>query len=117
MQHERVVRALFLIAEAEDARGMERMLHPGVRLTVDGGGIVAAPPTALEGASAVRTYLAEALLDPRCVLRVESVNGGPGIVVCREGQVTGVLTICVRGRRIVEAWLVVNPEKLTRWSC
>lgn len=93
------------------------MLHPGVVLTVDGGGVVAAPPRALEGASTVGAYLGEALLDAAVSARVESVNGEPGIIACREGRVTGVLSIRVRGRLILEAWLVLNPEKLTHWNC
>lgn len=111
------MRALVAVAEQGDSRGLTRMLHPGVVLTVDGGGVVAAPATALEGASDVSRYLRSALLDGVASLRVESVNGVPGVVVCREGRVAGVLSICVRGRQILEAWLVLNPEKLTHWSC
>jgi RNA polymerase sigma-70 factor (ECF subfamily) len=92
------------------------MLHPAVRLIVDGGGVVAAPGAALEGASEVGGYLFRALRESAGSLRVESVNGLPGIVLCREGRVTGVLAVRVRCRRIVEAWLVLNPEKLTRWN-
>jgi len=116
-QHERVVRALVAVAEQGDSRGLTRMLHPGVVLTVDGGGIVAAPAAALEGAPDVGGHLRGVLLDEVVSLRVESVNGVPGIVVCREGRVTGVLSISVRGCLILEAWLVSNPEKLTHWSC
>ncbi|MFE5410451.1 hypothetical protein [Microbacterium sp. NPDC056569] len=93
------------------------MLHPGVVLTVDGGGVVAAPVGAVEGASEVGEYMTAVLLDAAASLRVESVNGVPGIVVCREGRVTGVLSIRVRRRVILEAWLVMNPAKLTQWNC
>ncbi len=93
------------------------MLHPGVVLTADGGGVVAAPARALEGASAVGAYLGDVLLSPAVSARVESVNGVPGVVACREGRVTGVLSIRVRGRLILEAWLVANPDKLTHWKC
>ena len=96
---------------------MKRMLHPGVALTVDGGGVVAAPAAAVEGASKVAAYLGELLFDTSAALRVESVNGVPGVVVCREGRVAGVLSLRVRGRLILEAWLVTNPAKLTRWTC
>ncbi|MFB7891457.1 hypothetical protein ACFC1I_04580 [Microbacterium sp. NPDC056044] len=116
-QHERVVRALVDVAETGDSRAMKRMLHPGVALTVDGGGAVAAPVATVEGASGVAAYLGEVLLDAAASLRVESVNGVPGIVVCREGRVTGVLSLRVRGRLVLEAWLVVNPAKLARWRC
>ena len=93
------------------------MLHSGVVLTVDGGGLVAAPAAAVEGASEVGAYLGEALLPAAVSARIESVNGVAGVVVCREGRVTGVLSVRVRGRLIVEAWLVVNHDKLTHWNC
>jgi len=92
------------------------MLHPGVVLTVDGGGMVAAPIAALEGASEAGRYLCEVLGDKRASLVTGSVNGAPGIVVHRDAKVTGVLGIRVRGRVIVEAWLVLNPGKLERWN-
>ena len=117
VQHERVAAALVAAAAARDERGLRRLLHPGARLTVDGGGVVAAPPSALEGASEVGAYLVEVLLSEATAVRVESVNGMPGIVVCSDGRVAGVLGLRVRGRSIVEAWLVLNPEKLMRWTC
>jgi hypothetical protein len=116
-QHAHAVHALVAAAQAGDPRGFERMLHPAVVLTVDGGGIVAAPAAAVDGASAVGGYLTRELIDPAVSLRQESVNGAPGIVVCRAGRVTGVLSIRVERRRVREAWLVVNPRKLTHWDC
>jgi RNA polymerase sigma-70 factor (ECF subfamily) len=111
-----VVRALVAAAEARDERGLSRMLHPGIRLTVDGGGVVAAPSSPLEGRSAASAFLIEALSAP-AALRVEAVNGIAGVVRCADGRVTGVLGLRSRGRLLVEAWLVVNPDKLTRWRC
>jgi hypothetical protein len=93
------------------------MLHPGVRLTIDGGGVVAAPTSPLEGVSDVAGYLAGALFASAARLRVASVNGAPGVVVCVQGRATGVLALRTRGRLILEAWLVVNPDKLTTWTC
>lgn len=114
--HERVVREIVAAAASDDAPGLKRMLHPGVVLTVDGGGIVAAPSTALSGASEVAAYLGPLLSDPAASLRIESVNGMPGVVVRRDGAPTGVLCLAVRGGRVREAWLVVNPEKLAGWG-
>jgi len=77
---------------------------------------VPAPRSALSGASEVGRYLSGVLLDQAATLRVASVNGMSGVVVCRGGKVTGILGIRLRRRRIVQAWLVVNPEKLTGWD-
>jgi RNA polymerase sigma-70 factor (ECF subfamily) len=115
--HDQVARALVAIGAARDIRGLTRLLHPGVALTVDGGGRVPAPQAALEGATEAGIYLAHVLLAPGTALRVDAVNGMPGVIVCRDAAVTGILGFRVRRRRIVEAWLVLNPEKLTRWSC
>lgn len=116
MQHERAARALVAAAEAGDRDRLRRLLHSGVELTVDGGGVVPAPTTALHGASEVAPYLSATLLDPAVSLRLASVNGMPGVVVHRGREVAGVLGIRVRGRLIVQAWLVVNPDKLRRWG-
>lgn len=114
--HDRVVHALVTVIVAGDSHGLERMLHPGVALTVDGGGRVPAPATVLEGATRVGAYLAEVLWAPGTTLRVDAVNGMPGVVVCRDAGVAGILGVRVRDRRILEAWLVLNPDKLARWS-
>ena len=116
VQHDRVAKALVAAAASADLAAVGRMLHPGVELTVDAGGKVPAPRSALRGASEVGRYLSGVLFDPAASLRTASVNGMPGIVVRRGGEVTGVLGIRLRRRRIVQAWLVVNPEKLTRWG-
>ena len=115
MQHERVARALVAAVESGDPGALRAMMHPGVELTVDGGGVVPAPPAALRGAHEVTRYLSGVLLDSEVSVRIASVNGMPGLVVCRRGEVTGVLGMRARGRLIVQAWLVVNPGKLTRW--
>ena len=115
MQHERVARALAAAVETGDPGQLGGLMHPSVELTVDGGGIVAAPSAALRGAQEVTRYLSGVLLDSEVSVRIASVNGMPGLVVCRHGEVTGVLGMRVRGRLIVQAWLVVNPGKLTRW--
>lgn len=106
-----------MAAGARDGRALERMLHPGVVLTVDGGGVVPAPTAALRGASGVGAYLAAMLCEASTAVRADAVNGVPGIVVCRQGRVTGVLSVRIRGDRVREAWLVLNPEKLLRWTC
>ena len=117
VHHDRVARALAAIAAAGDERALRRLLHPGVALTVDGGGRVAAPSEALEGATDVGSYLAGVLLAPGTILRVDAVNGMPGVVLCRDRAVVGILGFRVRDRQILEAWLVLNPDKLARWNC
>ncbi|MFD4957201.1 hypothetical protein [Microbacterium sp. NPDC058389] len=117
VHHDRVAHALVAIGAAGDARALRRLLNPGVVLTVDGGGNVPAPAAALEGATEVGSYLAGVMLASGTSLRVDAVNGMPGVVVCRDDAVTGILGFRARGRQILEAWLVLNPDKLARWSC
>ena len=103
-------------AVARDANRLRRMLHRSVELTVDGGGNVQAPRSPLSGAHQVGAHLGVVLFDPAVSLAVASVNGMPGIVVRRKGEVVGVLSLQVRGRLVVRAWLVANPDKLGSWS-
>ena len=115
MRHDRVVRALVDAATSHDERGLRRLLHRGVTVTVDGGGMVPAPDAALSGSEA-GAYLAAALTAPSAVVCAESVNGMLGLVLRRGGRVTGVLAVDTRGGRVFEAWLVINPCKLSHWS-
>lgn len=113
---ERAVYDVVVAVAGGDRKRWERMLHPDVRLTVDAGGVVPAPDQPLCGAPDVSAYLWGVLAEPETDPRVTSVNGMPGLVVRRQGEVTAVLSLDVRDGLVVEGWLVVNPEKLRTWS-
>jgi RNA polymerase sigma-70 factor (ECF subfamily) len=49
-------------------------------------------------------------------LTEQSVNGQPGIVFSREGEVVQVLTFAAREDRIDRVYSVLNPDKLRRWT-
>ncbi|OMQ14442.1 RNA polymerase subunit sigma-24, partial [Modestobacter sp. VKM Ac-2676] len=50
--------------------------------------------------------------------RVEEVTTGDGAAyLWREGDaVRGLLTLGVTGDRATDVWIVLNPDKLTRWA-
>ena len=115
-EHDRAARALIAATKATDAVALGRVLHYDATLTVDGGGRIPAPRAPLRGRVAVVRHLLQVLADPEVDTAVESVNGMPGVVVRRDGEVVGVLVLRVRGAVVREAWLVANPDKLASWN-
>ncbi|MFJ2370852.1 hypothetical protein [Microbacterium sp. NPDC087665] len=100
--------------ERADADGIRRVLHSEVVTLVDGGGLVDAPLAAQHGADAALESLRRTVRDG--TIEGASINGSPGIIV-RDGDRV-VATICgsARGEKLVELWIVRNPEKLQRWN-
>ena len=45
-----------------------------------------------------------------------TVNGQPGLVAQRDGQVLTVFAFAIAGGRIKHIWAVRNPAKLRRWT-
>ncbi|QEW03483.1 siderophore-interacting protein [Microbacterium lushaniae] len=92
-------------------------LHATVTLVVDGGGRVPAPTAPVRGRTAVAAALLDVLPpDARATARVVSVNGAPALVLRRRAGVMAVVVTAVRRRRIATVWVVVNPDKLSRWN-
>jgi RNA polymerase sigma-70 factor (ECF subfamily) len=43
------------------------------------------------------------------------VNGRPGLVARLDGRVVAVIATEVRGGRLTDIWMVLNPDKLRAW--
>jgi RNA polymerase sigma-70 factor (ECF subfamily) len=115
-RHRFVVGELVAAARERDPAPIARVLHRGVALTVDGGGVVPEPLVPLHGRSRVGAYLAGVLFDDGTDAAAEAVNALPGLVLRRENRVVGVLSIRLTSGRVAEAWLVTNPDKLAHWN-
>jgi RNA polymerase sigma-70 factor (TIGR02957 family) len=106
----------FGAVERGDLEALEGLLARDVVLRGDGGGKVPALARALQGAERVGRTLGAwfrtgvrggGSAEPR------EINGHPGIVVLdREGQVVGAMSLEVAGDRIIAINSVVNPDKL-----
>jgi RNA polymerase sigma-70 factor (ECF subfamily) len=100
-----------------DRSRVQRILHPGMTLVVDGGGRVPAPAGPVRGRAAAADALI-GMFGPRTgsSSTVVSVNGAPALVFRRAGGVVAVLTLRTRGARVFDAWIVANPDKLRHWN-
>ncbi|QIY66137.1 sigma factor [Streptomyces sp. RPA4-2] len=101
----------------EDAGRLASLLTPDVTAFFDGGGkvrTVTRPVTGSEGVA--RSLLTLLARHPRTTLRTHPVNGSTGLVARYDDQVAAVVALDVAGSRVVEVWVVLNPDKLRSWN-
>ncbi|MBA9002934.1 RNA polymerase sigma-70 factor [Thermomonospora cellulosilytica] len=101
--------------ETRDLQGLLDVLAPQVVLVSDGGGVKRAAPRPVVGAGKVaRFYLGgSGRVEGAITCDPTVVNGEPALVVRLDGELDGVLAICVEDARITGLYYVRNPEKLT----
>ncbi|WP_440099463.1 RNA polymerase sigma factor SigJ [Streptosporangium sp. H16] len=115
-QHRSVVSAFKNACEHGDLDALISLLDPEVTVRADGGGKARAALRAILGAEKTARYFL-GLLRNRFAqeLTEENVNGCPGLVSHVNGEVNGLLAFAVRGGRITQIWVMVNPDKLHAW--
>lgn len=102
-----VVDAFFAASRRGDLETLVAVLDPDVILRADFGSAPAS--RVVRGASEVARY---AHAPAGAVLVPALVNGAPGAVVLRHGQLFAVMGFTVRDRRIVEIDALADPERL-----
>lgn len=111
--HGRLVRSLRRLVEAADFDELTTILDAGVVLLIDGGGQVAVALEPVRGVVDVAARLLGLLGPDTGTTMVErSVNGQRGLLAHRGQLVVAVVTVSIRGDRITDVWVVVNPDKL-----
>jgi RNA polymerase sigma-70 factor (ECF subfamily) len=101
----------------DDAGRLASLLTPDVTAFFDGGGKVRAltrPVTGSEGVA--RSLLTLLARHPRTTLHTHPVNGSTGLVARYDDQVAAVVTLDVADSRVVQVWVVLNPDKLRSWN-
>jgi hypothetical protein len=85
-------------------------------VVTDGGGKVRAASQPIQGADDVARFVSTLLTRwPGTVLTTESVNGRTGLVLRRTGHAVAVVGFSISDPHITAVWIVLNPDKLTRW--
>jgi len=118
-EHRQAVHAFAAATARGDIQALLAVLDPDVVWHSDGGGIVTAGARPVLGADKVARLvagLAAKRLGPEAgtSFAFALVNGEPGLLWHdTRGRVGGVLAFTVADGRITEAYIVVNPEKLT----
>ncbi|MBJ2121493.1 RNA polymerase subunit sigma-24 [Arthrobacter sp. MSA 4-2] len=108
---------LLKACEARDEHAVGCMLHPLVTLLVDSGGKGRAVAGPVEGAEAASRKLIQMLIEaPVMTVSARSVNGGSGLVFRHAERVIGVLSVNVEADKIINIWIVTNPDKLEQWN-
>ncbi|MGW8482027.1 hypothetical protein ACWGJP_02740 [Microbacterium sp. NPDC055903] len=97
-----------------DGADLRALLHPGVLLVIDTGGIVGTPREPQRG----RVAAVEGMLELACSAEVSiaSVNGVDGIVVRQGATVVGVVSAERDGASLRTIWIVRNPAKIGAWN-
>ncbi|MGE7432636.1 MULTISPECIES: RNA polymerase sigma factor SigJ [Kitasatospora] len=117
-EHRQAVHAFAAATAGGDIQALLAVLDPDVVWHSDGGGVVRAGVQPIVGADRVSRLVAGVVakwFTPEVSFTFAQVNGELGLVLYSSpGTVGGVVTFTVAGGRITEAYVVVNPEKLTR---
>jgi len=101
-----------------DVHAIESLLANDVILSADGGGKAFASPRPVFGVRKVANLLAVVFrkLSKVGELTLTTVNGGPGVLFTIDGKPVEVLTFAADGDAINAVYVVLNPDKLARWT-
>ncbi|OAA27707.1 hypothetical protein UG55_100735 [Frankia sp. EI5c] len=110
----RVVDAFLAAARAGDFEGLLRLLDPTVILRIDPGTRPWAGPTTLTGTADVANHAATHGRRFASLCSAALVNGAVGVLAASGEGVLAVAGITVRGARIVEIDLLLDPDRLAR---
>jgi RNA polymerase sigma-70 factor (ECF subfamily) len=104
--------------EAKDIAALLGLLDPDATVIADGGGLVPAALSPIEGGEQVARYLVDlaALVPANFAFMERTVNGQPGLVAQLDGETVTVFAFDTAGGRITHIWAVRNPEKLRPWK-
>jgi RNA polymerase sigma-70 factor, ECF subfamily len=115
-RHDRATCRFATACLAGDIAALRDILATDAVVISDGGGKVRAASRPLQGADEAARFVSALLSRPAgTVLTAESVNGRTGLVLRRGGEAVAVVSLSVAGTRITAVWIVLNPDKLTRW--
>ncbi|MEU1616648.1 RNA polymerase subunit sigma [Streptomyces sp. NPDC005722] len=116
-EHDAVARAVRAACLSGDPARLSALLCPDAAAFFDGGGKLRALVRPVHGAEPVaRSLLTLLAHHPRVSLSVHPVNGRTGLVACYEDRVVAVVSLDVADRRVSQAWVVLNPDKLRPWN-
>ncbi|MEV6876741.1 RNA polymerase sigma factor SigJ [Amycolatopsis sp. NPDC051128] len=103
--------------EAGDIDALVGLLDPAATLTADGGGVVRAALTPIEGGEPVARYVVALATGAAGALTLveRTVNGLPGLLLQRGNDLAAVYAFDAADGRITRIWAMRNPEKLSRW--
>ena len=105
-------------ARSADREHLFSLLAEDAILNGDGGGRVATISRALHGARGITRFICgiSRLYPGRMTYRITSINGLPGILRYFDDKLESAISINTDGKRILEIYIVRNPDKLAQVS-
>ena len=112
-----ILLALLRACESGDEGTVAQLLDPDITVLTDGGGRVRAPLGPVRGQRRAARLLMQLLASaPRVDAAAQSVNGRDGLVFRLDDRVVGVLGLSAHRDRVLDIWIVLNPDKLRGWN-
>jgi RNA polymerase sigma-70 factor (ECF subfamily) len=112
--HRQVADAFAAACEGADLAALLRLLDPDVVLTSDGGGAARAARNPVLGADRVARFLVGIGRRQPLQLLPALVNGAPGLLLGRGGELIAAVSLSVSDGRVTALDMVLNPGKLAR---
>jgi RNA polymerase sigma-70 factor (ECF subfamily) len=118
-KHAELLSAFVTASTSGDLAGLTRLLASDARLVTDGGGKVAAALNVISGGERVAAFLAGVVRKgwtAELTVRVETINGLPGLLVVGPGGLVQTNAFEIEGDQIRTIYAVRNPDKLRHLS-
>lgn len=112
--HANLLQQLVRAIQAQDQAAIVRLVADDATWTSDGGGRAKAAKKRIRGAQRIARFATGVYRRnlERVEFRMMKVNGEPGIAVFLEGKPLAAMAIRTDGRRILDVFAILNPEKL-----
>ncbi|MGE0811800.1 MAG: sigma-70 family RNA polymerase sigma factor [Vicinamibacterales bacterium] len=113
--HAALLAAFLEAAKSGDVESLKGMLTTEARVVTDGGGKATAALNVIEGAGRAAAFLAGVVRKGwtrEMSVRVEAINGLPGLVVLGPGGLLQTTAFEFAGDRVAAIYIVRNPDKL-----
>lgn len=110
-----LLRKFMAALDAQDEEALVALFAPEATWTADSGGKTPAAPLPIEGAARIAKLVIglrkHFWADDR-VVEIAAVNGEPGLRIRDGNRLTAALSIATDGDRILNVYVVLNPDKL-----
>ena len=112
--HKRLLARFAVAAASGDQEALRRLFAEDVSFTADGGGKVKSTTKPIQGAGRVmRLFWAiNRRLGGHLSYREATINGQPGLLRFYDGALDATMSFVTDGERILDVYLVRNPDKL-----
>lgn len=110
-----MVQRFMTALDARDEAALLQLFAPDAIWTADGGGKAAAGLHPIAGASRMARLavgLREKFWPPGRTMRVETINGEPGVCIYDGDRLAATMALATDGERILAVYAMVNPDKL-----